>query len=1084
MADTVGALKGGLDSLGLVIIVKSGVNKGIWYRDSVSTGGHKWSHLVSGGSADSLMDWQQTLDVGSVLRRDNDVTLSGFYFDMSSADILTGDNGEFYIDPNTSALYGYNNINQTRGSVEALPDMVRLQGGSTFSPTLFQVDGPGINFTAGSLRWNNATTGAGYVLTDVVGDGNLSLRPPLSYSTVTIISDSSFQICNNLTCDTFYVNQQVSQISILNDSTLFICDLIGNCDSFSIPHTVFPITWQNTLDVPTGSITTHDNNIDLSGYYLDILSSNSLTGDNGELYIDNNTSSMFSWNDSTQTRGWVDVHPESVAIQAGSVFSPTIIFSDATGISLTTPALRWLNADTGPGYILTDIQGDGNLTLKPPVNTGGGDEITIINDTTIMICSQGTYLCDTFVTTVLNHIQTVRILSDTSIEVCDSLGVCDTLIIYPVNFTSTVQHKVVYDEHIAAPVEFTPTYSGAATHTFDGLIAPFTGTKDIDVGSYTNANQTMTFTNVSLLTAVAYENLTFQIKLKAAMANNANVEVTFLKAGNAVSKTLQLNSAFGFNKAVVGTYQPILIPIASFTWPGGTVFDAVRIRLTKSGSGVYIDLIQLNTGASVAVGTDINPYVDSKSPNDTTLILIHNDLKEDTVVFRLGGGTGGSGGIGEVVARNGLSNINDSTVELGSSSFGAFSPLLHTTYINTGGYGLQVTGASSTSLWAISSTGQGLGVQGATTGASIQGGTLPLWAFNSDATNPDQVKRGLLISRNATFTAAAGEGISLEFGLRNSAGSNNTMAKMSGIYTDPTSGAVATKLVTNLANGAGTNDVFTLYGTGAAALDKYGLGTFTGTEAYRLAVDASGNIIEVSGGGGSGLSAVYAQNGLGAIDDSTVELGAPLSGAVNPLLHNTWINTGAYQLNIATTGSGIPLNVTAAGGQAMYVESSGSGSMALIASGLGAGSGGIQGNSDGNSYGGIFRTYNSASNNSVTNAVKLMALNGAGPSDAGFGTGMDFELMTTDFGTTRISNQVISKWLDAVDSTRISELSIKGVDAGVEYTIIKMKGTGIFELTRGLPAYADNAAAVSGGLTSGQLYRISSGGTSTVAIVE
>jgi hypothetical protein len=49
-------------------------------------------------------------------------------------------------------------------------------------------------------------------------------------------------------------------------------------------------------------------------------------------------------------------------------------------------------------------------------------------------------------------------------------------------------------------------------------------------------------------------------------------------------------------------------------------------------------------------------------------------------------------------------------------------------------------------------------------------------------------------------------------------------------------------------------EVLTLRGTGAAQLDQYGDGNFTGTATYNLAVDASGNVIEVA----AGVPLVYA----------------------------------------------------------------------------------------------------------------------------------------------------------------------------------------------------------------------------------
>lgn len=65
-----------------------------------------------------------------------------------------------------------------------------------------------------------------------------------------------------------------------------------------------------------------------------------------------------------------------------------------------------------------------------------------------------------------------------------------------------------------------------------------------------------------------------------------------------------------------------------------------------------------------------------------------------------------------------------------------------------------------------------------------------------------------------------------------------------------------------------------MFGSGAVKFNEYGLGTFTGTLAKSLGVDASGNVIEYDasgGGGGSGISQVIGVNGINNVNDSTVE---------------------------------------------------------------------------------------------------------------------------------------------------------------------------------------------------------------------
>ena len=47
-------------------------------------------------------------------------------------------------------------------------------------------------------------------------------------------------------------------------------------------------------------------------------------------------------------------------------------------------------------------------------------------------------------------------------------------------------------------------------------------------------------------------------------------------------------------------------------------------------------------------------------------------------------------------------------------------------------------------------------------------------------------------------------------------------------------------------NNSSMSQLLTLKGTGQLQLNKYGAGTFSGTPTYALAVDASGDIIEIA----------------------------------------------------------------------------------------------------------------------------------------------------------------------------------------------------------------------------------------------
>jgi hypothetical protein len=109
-----------------------------------------------------------------------------------------------------------------------------------------------------------------------------------------------------------------------------------------------------------------------------------------------------------------------------------------------------------------------------------------------------------------------------------------------------------------------------------------------------------------------------------------------------------------------------------------------------------------------------------------------------------------------------------------------------------------------------------------------------------------------------------------------------------------------------------------------------------------------------------------------------------------------------------------------------------------------------------------------ASLNTITPIIYIEKSVSGVPSN-GFGASIDMFLQST--GSPSLANRIISKWTDVNVSTRTSEFSIVGVNSAITKTLLQISGAGVFTLTQGLANYADNAAAIAGGLTVGQLYR-------------
>lgn len=157
-------------------------------------------------------------------------------------------------------------------------------------------------------------------------------------------------------------------------------------------------------------------------------------------------------------------------------------------------------------------------------------------------------------------------------------------------------------------------------------------------------------------------------------------------------------------------------------------------------------------------------------------------------------------------------------------------------------------------IWGESTTGTG--VYGSSQSISVGGysnGTIgTLFTIETEATNT--VLNSMVLDRNVLAGAGA-DGIGNKITFRNetsttaSVNTNTIVSKWSAA----THASRLSEFSITGYNVAVENTLLTLSGNGAARLNKYGAGTFTGTAVKTLQVDASGNIIEGSPSGG-GLS--------------------------------------------------------------------------------------------------------------------------------------------------------------------------------------------------------------------------------------
>lgn len=234
------------------------------------------------------------------------------------------------------------------------------------------------------------------------------------------------------------------------------------------------------------------------------------------------------------------------------------------------------------------------------------------------------------------------------------------------------------------------------------------------------------------------------------------------------------------------------------------------------------------------------------------------------------------------------------------------------------------------------------------------------------------------------------------------------------------------------------NSITTL--TNEFQLGDYGVGTYTGTDTYWLAVDATGNVIEMA----APLAAITADNGLTANTATNIQLGGTL-------LQNTTINTtSAFTLNVNGTTT-TPLAVASTSATGIYSAAT----SGIAINGTSSSSIGIYGLST-SSYGLVAQSLTSIAGrfqqsttgtNDITSIIELER-GGNGTSANGFGTAITFKLETSPGFSGSLSNQIISKWTTVATASRTSQFIITGVNNAVTSDLLTLSGNGSLKMNK------------------------------------
>ena len=254
------------------------------------------------------------------------------------------------------------------------------------------------------------------------------------------------------------------------------------------------------------------------------------------------------------------------------------------------------------------------------------------------------------------------------------------------------------------------------------------------------------------------------------------------------------------------------------------------------------------------------------------------------------------------------------------------------------------------------------------------------------------------------------------------------------LYTNvPTGGKHALRI-----NGV---DAFTISGVGAA------ITTVSQDDAKTniLTWDATDKLVRWRAASSivNGLTAITADNGLTATTVSNVQLGAASAGVASPLLHNTYINTGAFRLEVNTN----TVDILAGG---LTTVNTGGGTALLVSAYGGA-------NAHANAH--AVRIDNLfTSTNTVESILQILRSTGAGGGANGVGGSIDFRAafgVTGGNNPSTTTNRLISKWTTAGS---VSQFIITGVNGSMA-DLFTLNGVGSLQLNKyGIGTFPGTAA--------------------------
>jgi len=161
---------------------------------------------------------------------------------------------------------------------------------------------------------------------------------------------------------------------------------------------------------------------------------------------------------------------------------------------------------------------------------------------------------------------------------------------------SGINKLIIYNENLGTPSEWnTGSTMSSGTVNFDNTNFPYIGSKAALVSN--QADGTLSFSISDTNNIINYS--LFQLFLRRGGVSDPTsgiIQIGFKFEGVQVSNLIQLNSVYGYNPAISGSYQNIAIPLSYFLITSPYV-DEVFIKVVGNDQ-MYVDYVQLQSGIS------------------------------------------------------------------------------------------------------------------------------------------------------------------------------------------------------------------------------------------------------------------------------------------------------------------------------------------------------------------------------------------------------------------------------------------------------------------------------------------------------